>query len=146
MKNKQMIGGAVAVVLIGAAFYGGVTYQKSQMPQRGQFALSAQGGPGAQFAGRAGARTGAGFVSGEILSKDASGITVKSQDGSTKIVLLGSSAQISKSAVGTPEDLSIGTDVLVNGSANSDGSITAQNVQIRPAGTGPFSSSTRQQP
>ncbi len=142
---------AVAVVLVGAGFGGGYTFAKSQSPANGMLAAGFPEGTGGQFAGRSGSmgmgtRAGGGFVSGEILSKDSTSVTVKMIDGSTKIVLLGSSAQISKSAEGTAADLAIGASVLVNGSTNSDGSVTAQNVQIRPMGMGGFASSTRQQP
>ena len=86
---------------------------------------------------------GGGFMAGEILSKDESSITIKMQDGSTKIVLVGSSTQIMKSTTGSSDDLMNGTNVTVTGIANSDGSVTAESVQIRPAGSMPFGDSPR---
>ncbi|MDB5225185.1 MAG: hypothetical protein JWL87_137 [Candidatus Adlerbacteria bacterium] len=134
--KNQMIGGAVAaVVLLSASFWGGMSYAKSASTMRSGF--SAAGG-NAQFMMRgAGGTTmvrGGGLVAGEILSKDANGVTVKMQDGSTKLVLIGGSTQVLKQAEGSADDLSIGTMVTVTGSANGDGSVTAQSVQIRPAG------------
>ena len=134
--DKKIIAGIIVGVLVvgGASFYGGMLYEQSKSPrgggnftggqfQQGQFA---GGGRGTRGAG------GGGFTTGTILSKDATSITVKMQDGSTKIVLVGSSTSVQKSASGTLDDLAVGTNVLVMGTANSDQSLTAQSVQIRP--------------
>ena len=126
----------VAVVLIGAGFGGGYEFAKAQTPARGQFAIA--GGTG-QFAGRtgAGARGGAagGFTAGQIISNSGTSISIQQQNGSSsEIVLLSPTTQILKSVSGAPSDLTQGTQVTVTGSANSDGSITATAVQIRPAG------------
>lgn len=148
MKNKKILLGVAAIVLVGAGFGGVYTFAKSQSP-RAQFGSFSVNGQTVQFSGRAGAggaslRTGAngGFTAGEILSKDANGITIKMQDGSSKIVLVGSSTQIAKQTSGTLDDLSVGENVTVTGSQNSDGSITAQMVSLRPAG---FGTTTRAQ-
>ena len=142
MKNNKIVLAAAAIVLIGAGFGGGYTFAKSQSP-RGQFAALGANGQMIQFSGKGGPggvtfRTGAngGFSAGEILSKDANGITIKMQDGSTKIVLVGASAQIMKQTSGSLDDLSVGQNVMITGSPNSDGSITAQTVSLRPAGFG----------
>lgn len=148
MKNKKIVGAVIAVVLVGAGFGGGYAFAKSQNPARDGFAAGAnfQGG---QFAARGAVgassmRGGGNFIAGEILSKDASGVTIKMQDGSTKIILIGSSAQINKNAVGNMDDLAAGTNVTITGTTNSDGSVTAQAVQIRPAGFNTSSSTPRQ--
>jgi hypothetical protein len=147
MKNKKIIAGVVAVILLGAGFGGGFVFAKSQTPiMGGQFPMD---GMNAQLGSRTGApggamRTGGNFIAGEIISKDASGITIKMQDGSTKIILIGTSAQINKSAAGTLDDLAAGTSVTVTGTTNSDGSVTAQAVQIRPQGATMGSSTPRQ--
>jgi len=141
MKNNKIVMAVAAVVLLGAGFGVGYAFAKSQAPARGQFFVNGQA---ANFAGRAGAAGNAafkggangGFTAGQIISKDANGITIKMQDGSTKIILVGGSAQIMKQASGTLDDLSVGEEVTITGSANSDGSITAQTVSLRPAGMG----------
>ena len=131
--NKNMImAGAVGVILIGGAFYGGMTYQKSMTPARGNFTAGATGQARSGRTGAFGANGGA--VSGAILSKDASSITIKMQDGSTKIVLTNASTSVMKASTGTFADLMAGTNVTAIGTANSDGSITAASVSIRPAG------------
>ena len=133
--NKKIIAGIIGVVILGGTFYGGMMYGKSAIPSRGQFANG-------QFTGNInGARgtgvrvgTNGGFTSGEIISKDLNGITIKMQDGSTKIALVATSTQIMKFSAGAISDLTTGTNVMITGNANSDGSITSQSVQIRPAG------------
>lgn len=133
--NKKILGAAVLVlVVVSGSFYGGMAYAKGKQPVRGGNFIGQFGGAGVAGANRTGLRTG-GFTAGQILSKDAMGITIEMQDGSTKIVLIGSSTQIIKTATSSANDLVIGTDVTVTGSANSDGSITAQSVQIRPVGS-----------
>jgi hypothetical protein len=51
-------------------------------------------------------------------------------DDSSKIILLTDTSEINKTEEGSIEDLSEGTKITVFGQENSDGSITAQNIQI----------------
>lgn len=130
--NPKVLGGVFVVILIvGGAFYSGTVYAKSKTPTR---SFTGQG----QYAGMGGARTRGGMgglTVGQILSKDATSITIQMPDNSTKIVLVSTSTQVLKAATGALSDLSVGTNVAVSGTANSDGSLTAQSVQIRPAGS-----------
>lgn len=130
--GKQAAKAVAVLLVVGAvAFWGGMKYQGSKTTAA-RAGFTAQGG-----AGRPGGRGAAGgFVTGDILSVDASGITVKMRDGSSKIVLVPGSAAILKSTTGTSTDLAVGQSVTVTGSPNSDGSLNAQTVQIRPAGMG----------
>lgn len=83
---------------------------------------------------------------GSITAKDANTITLSlggsnasSTNGTasgSRIVIYDPSTQVEKTVSGSMSDLTVGTSVLVNGSANADGSITAQSIQIRPAGSG----------
>ena len=75
------------------------------------------------------------FAGGEIISKDATSITVKLQDGSSKIVFVSSSTPVLTSVQGNLNDLNVGDNITVIGTQNSDGSITSQSIQIRPIGT-----------
>lgn len=126
----------IAIIVGAAAFFGGMQFQKSQQRAafgqfgNGQFGqgFTRQGGQGGTFVGR---RNG-GAVMGEILSLDDNSVTVKLPDGSSKIVILSSTTAINKSAEGTKADLKTGERVAVFGTANSDGSVTAQNIQLNP--------------
>ncbi len=140
MNKKTIWAAVIGIVLIGASFYGGYAYAKSSAPSRtftrGQFAGAAgAGAAGAGFAGR-GAGAGGGFTAGTILSTGNGSITVKLSSGSTQIVLVATSTQVMKSASGSLADLTAGTNVVVTGTTNSDQSITASSIQLRPAGMG----------
>jgi hypothetical protein len=135
LKNQNVIIPVVVAVLVGAAaFFGGMQYQKSQAQTNGQF--SRNGGQGFRMGmgagmGRFGNGMG-GAVIGQIIGSDDKSITVKLQDGSSKIVLLTDSTMISKTQTTSKSDLTQGANVAVFGSPNSDGSVTAQNVQLNP--------------
>lgn len=73
-----------------------------------------------------------GFTAGTILSKDATSITVSLMGGGSKIIFLDANTKISKQAEGSVADLTAGAQVSVMGAANTDGSINAMTVQIRP--------------
>ena len=142
---------ATAVVVGGGAFFGGMKYAESKSlrgrvsqadfqnlqnlsPEERQQRLQELGAnAGAGFRGGAGGgqRGGGGFTAGEIIARDDKSVAVKLQDGGSKIVFLSDSTEITKSAAGTFNDLEIGNNITVNGTANSDGSVTAQTIQLR---------------
>jgi len=131
----------IAIVAVGGiSFYGGMKYQEgiSSAPQ----SQSQQAGFGANGAraGRTGvganiARNGAGAnsVSGTIISKDDKSVTIKLRDGGSQIVFISGATEIIKSVSGASSDLLIGQNVFVSGAKNSDGSVTAATIQLRPA-------------
>ncbi len=124
-KNIQYVIFAVVVLAIaGGSFYGGMVYKGSQTPVRGS------GGQGSRTGGRF--ANGNNFVTGDITAKDAQSITIKSRDGSSRIIFYSNSTQVGKFVSGALADIQIGQTVMANGTTNSDGSITAQSIQIRP--------------
>ncbi len=145
--DSKIIAGAVigALVVGGGSFYAGTKYAAGSPGPRGQgqFFTTGTGARGA----RIGATNG-GFVAGSILAKDASSVTIQlggpnatsTNSGATgsKIVLYNASTQVGKFTAGTAADLAVGDMVTIQGSTNTDGSITAQMIQIRPAGMGAF--------
>ena len=140
MKNNVAVIVIVALLVGGGlGFFGGMQYQKSQ--RAAGFAQFANGGFGGAGGGSgsfgARGRNGGNGATGTILSADTNSITVKLADGSSKIVLLTSTTSINKAAQGTMSDLAVGTRVAAFGTTNSDGSITASNVQVNPVMRGP---------
>ena len=124
---NQKITGIIlgTVVLMGGSFYEGMQYATSNTPAQ---STRTGGFSGTRGAGRGG---NGGFITGEVLSKDDQGITVKMRDGGSSIVFIGKTATVSKSATGSVDDITVGAQVMVAGSKNTDGSINAQSVQIR---------------
>lgn len=123
----------IAVVVAVVAFFGGTQYQKMQRATMfAQFSGNARfGGQRGQFMGHMDAK-GQNMVTGSIVNKDNNSITVKLPDGSSKIVILSGSTSINKQATGSASDLKSGDTVAIFGSTNSDGSVTAQNIQLNP--------------
>jgi hypothetical protein len=136
----------IAIIVAAGSFFAGMKYGQSQGTgnlSRGQFRnldnLSAEERQqriqemGTAGVGFRGGREASGFAAGEIISKDDKSITVKVQDGGSKIVFYSDTTEIGKFVDGTSTDLEVGKTVMVNGKTNEDGSITAQSIQMRPA-------------
>jgi hypothetical protein len=123
------------IVVVGAgSFYGGTMYGKSQGNRLGQQRLPQMGGGAAAGVNKKAGAQNIGFVNGEILSNGGKTMTVKINTGGSKIILLSDATEIGKMASGTAGDLIPGQNIMVNGKTNTDGSITASSVQIRPIG------------
>jgi len=135
MKNVIIAVVITTLIIGGGSFFAGIKYTQAKNNTAAQ-SLNANGRQFRTGTGTPGQNRGAngGFVNGSILSKDDKSITVQIQGGGSKIIFLSGSTTISKSADGTISDLEIGKNVMVNGTANSDGSVSAQSIQIRPAG------------
>ncbi len=141
-QKVKIIGGIAALLIIGAgSFYAGTWRQKSQ--SRAEFSARTGGpqmfgGTGGTMGGARGGRTfgmNGGATAGEIIAQDATSITIKSPDGSTRIILLSDKTEILKPQPGTQADLATGSNVVVTGTSNADGSLTAQNIQLRTGTT-----------
>jgi len=130
MKKNTIIMMIIAVVIVGAgSFFGGMKYQQSKQPSFMRQAGRLNAGDRGQLR-----PSGTGFrpVSGEIISSDEKSITVKLQDGSSKIVVLSEKTEINQASEASREALKVGEKVAVFGAENSDGSVTAQNIQLNP--------------
>ncbi len=133
MKGNSMIMTVVIAVVVGAiAFYGGMKYDASQNTKSQSSLQGGAGGNGGYF--RRGGGSNGQAVRGQVVSSDANSITVKLSDGSSKIINTSGSTMFTQSSKASASDVKNGTTVAAFGTNNSDGSITATNVQINPMG------------
>ncbi|MCX6227188.1 MAG: DUF5666 domain-containing protein [Bacteroidia bacterium] len=133
--NKKLISiFVIALIVVGAgSFFGGMKYAESKITLGGNFKnLTAEQRAQMGANGRNGGMgSSTGSVSGAIIAKDDSSITVQLNNGGSKIVFYSGSTQIAKTATGTASDLEVGKSVIINGSTNQDGSVTAKIIQMR---------------
>lgn len=71
------------------------------------------------------------MIQGQVTEINNQEITVELTDGTTKTILLSGTTRIGKVITGTLDDIVVGSSLAVNGAQNSDGSVSAQMVQIR---------------
>jgi hypothetical protein len=111
---------------------GGVVYGKSTTSAgkslTGSFSSSTRGA----YAGRGGAASG-GLVTGTIASITGSSMTVQLANGNSEVVLYSTSTPVTEPTTVSVSKLTVGAIIMVGGSSNSDGSLTATTIQI---GTG----------
>ncbi len=138
--SKTITGFVIAILAVGGgAFYGGMKY--GQIKAGSNFFGAERAQRFQQFVGgqARGVRGGVGasFINGQIIAKDDKSLTVGLRDGGSKIIFLSSGTQIMKAVDGSAADLAAGMSVMVTGTANADGSLTAQSIQLRPAASTP---------
>ena len=130
MKNNLIIAVVITVLVSGGGgFCAGIKYQKDKAPIIPENIEQMRGQIGQRNSSTRGLNT----VMGKIIGTDESSITVQLADDSSKIIIVTEGTMINRSEAGTADDLREGSEVVVNGQPNSDGSISAQNIQI---GTG----------
>jgi hypothetical protein len=137
MKNSNLIIAVLSAIIVGGiCFFGGMKYQESKTKNMtaslNQGGFGARGGRGVNGGFVAGAKGGLGLTIGQIISIDSKSMTIKMSDGSSKIVNLSDTTKVMKSEAGSITDLKSGIQIGVSGTKNTDGSITAQMVQLNP--------------
>ena len=144
MSRKAWIWAVIIVIVVaGGAFWGGMTYAASQTPTA---ASRFAGAGGAAFAGRTGAAGFAGAAGGgtvgTVIAIGSGTFTVQLPSSTsttattgTKLVLVDSATEIDELESVPVSNIQVGQSVTVAGTANSDGSVTASSVMIRPATT-----------
>ena len=120
----------VIIALAGGFFWGKAT---APAHGAGSYAGAASGTRG--FAGARGGAAGGGFVSGTITANDGTSLTVQLANGNSENVFYSSSTQVIKPSPASVTDLTSGTMVMIGGTTNPDGSVTAQSIQVRQGNT-----------
>jgi hypothetical protein len=154
MKKVLIIVGVIlaAVLISGASFWGGMTYQSNKVNQARTNFFNSRGGQPAdgQFQGNGQLPSGAqgqgfrgGGTVGQVKSIDGNVLTLSTAQ-NVATVNLTDTTKIMKSVEGTTSDLQPGMRVLVAGERDSNGNITASQITIvnndavaAPANTAP---------
>ena len=148
IKKVLFIFGAVllAAVIAGGSFYGGMAYQRSQVNNiRDQFLRErglegdpsqAGGGPVTGGSGANGDLTNrpagdfpGGGITGQVKSITGNTLSLSTPQDVTTVTLLGETA-IEMASAGTTADIQPGQQVMVTGTRDNDGNITAVRVYI----------------
>ena len=129
--NKKITIALAGILIFGIGFYGGTLYSASNKPtnpSRGQFSQN-----GNQPGGNKGARQfGSNSLIGEVISKNDTSLTLKLRDGGSRIVFVTKDTPVSKNVSASSSDISQNDSISVSGTPNSDGSVNAQFIQIKP--------------
>lgn len=142
MKQSTMIVILVAVVLVvgGGAFYGGMKYGENRIMQDpAALFQQMQGGMGGQFPGggtrqpgtttdRTGGGLTAGGTLGTIQKIDGDTIVLSTENDTIEVITSETTFIQKMMDVGT-EALEVGESVIVTGSENADGSISARSIR-----------------
>jgi len=132
----------VLVLVVGASFYWGTLYGKSQvqtavpaMPDLAPGAMpGAMPGAGGQGGATGGANAPAGMTFGQIESIKGDTLMLTDANNREIRVQVTDTTLIERNASVTVSELEVGETVTISGSQNDDGSISARSVQVNPAG------------
>jgi cytidylate kinase len=122
--SVHIIWAVVVIVAFGGGAWWGKSSAANQVASRETFTTSTR-------TGGLGRATGGGFVSGQIISADSNSLTVALANGNSQVVFYSSSTQVMKPTIVPASNLTAGTRVMIGGTENSDGSLTAQSIQVQ---------------
>jgi hypothetical protein len=127
--NKYKVHIIWAVIAV-IALAGGIFYGKNGTASTTASRAAAVSSTRGNYAGRA---SGGGFISGQVISSDSSSVTISLAGGNSQVVFYASSTPITviKPTPVPASSLAPGTRVMITGTSNSDGSLTAQSIQIQ---------------
>jgi hypothetical protein len=132
MQNK-LYGAMVVIALVasGLGFWGGTAYMESQRTaMMGRFQKEGLGA--GQNSPRGTERMGGvQSVGGEVKAMDDTSITVAMPDGSSRFIFFSSSTKFQALTEKDSSIVKVGSRINAMGTKSSDGSITAQSIQVR---------------
>lgn len=140
--KKYILPVSLSLVFLIVGFASGVLYQKNHLKtsfsnRTGQFQMGQGTGNRTNQASQngAGQRNGnGGLTIGEITKIEDSSITLKTADGSSKIVLISNDTTFTQSSSAAKTDLKVGSKIMVTGATDTNsGSITGKTIQLNPA-------------
>ncbi|MCW1949555.1 MAG: DUF5666 domain-containing protein [Candidatus Shapirobacteria bacterium] len=154
--NKYILPVSLSFVFLIIGFGSGVLYQKNQLKTTfgnrvGQYQIGEgmgrgrnnQNGQGQGMGLRNGAGSGATF--GEVTKIDDTSFTIKTVDGSSKIILISDSTAFNKSTTVSKTELKVGSQVRVDGTTDTNtGSVTGKSIEIDPARNGQTTTTPQQ--
>ncbi len=127
MKNKtHIIWAAVAIVALVAGIFWGRTMAGAAS---GNSRFGASSSSSRTFAGRN--NSSANVFAGQVSAIDGSSITLQLPNGNSEVVLYASSTPVTEPTNVSIAKIVAGADIMVMGTQNSDGSVTAQSIEIR---------------
>ena len=115
----------IAIVALGGGFFWG---QASGSASRSAGFAGAYSSSTRRAAGSA---AGGGLVSGQIATIGSSSITLQLANGNSEVVFYSTSTPVSEPTMVSVGTLKVGTTIMVAGTSNADGSLTAQTIQVR---------------
>lgn len=138
MKTTIAVTAIICLLIGGAGGYFGQGFIRQNRPfsptgSRGMFPAGMGNFPGRS--GQNGQMPGGGRVIGEVQSIADGRLTVQTPNNSSQIVLVNDSTSYQKMASSSASDVTSGTQVIVTGQQNPDGSTTATSIQIVPEST-----------
>lgn len=142
MKKKNYIIVSIIIVLLtsSAYFLGSATSKnknvESKIEKTGRMGFSPNGDmpsfDRSNTGGTSGKRMFQGkFVNGEVISNDGTVMTIKLENGGSRIVLTSQATKFNKNIEANIQDVSAGKTVMITGESNPDGSMIANNIQIK---------------
>ena len=132
--KTHIIWAIIAVVALGGGYFWGKA--AAAAARTSGFAGAFNGSSTRAFARGGAGGTGTALTAGQITAMDSSSITLQLANGNSEVVFYSTSTTVSEQTTVSPSTLTVGTNVMVGGTTNSDGSVTAQSIQVRPAGAG----------
>jgi len=145
MKNLKQIFSIstiiISLVTLIIGFAGGFIYQKSKTPS---FARNGQFQTAGDNSNRSGTRNtnGTGTPNqrmmsketiGEITSVDSSSISIKTPDGSSKIIMISDSTTVNQATKVDKTNLKVGSQVSISGDQKTDGTVTGKIINLNSA-------------